>query len=291
MGHQESLLVCRNRETFTQFCKALNTAMPEFEDIVSVYAIGKLKKRVGLVDFFTGKCFEFLPKGAYFVWWGGERWYQTECYRELPAIDADWPEPYLWECVFCDYIANMNTFLADIDTSKTGELQENERICIFEIPDDENIREEYIQIIDTPTTPEGGPGRKESTWADYAAIDTTTSEHILIATKVRTEAWDERTEIDISTLECAGMAAVTEMFANHNERIYAVTNIATGEKRSYGDKEFRKWLATQSLDTMVNYRITFTVAWNSAGLHGRGEITHEVSFTRVKRPDVPNEIG
>lgn len=187
MGHQESLLVCRNRETFTQFCKALNTAMPEFEDVVSVYAIGKLKKRVGLVDFFTGKCCEFLPKGAYFVWWGGERWYQRECHLELPAIDADWPDLYQWECVFCDYIANMNTFLADIDTSKTGELQENERICIFEIPDDENIREEYIQIIDTPATPPSGFGREESTRADCAAIGAAVSEDSHIATKVKTE--------------------------------------------------------------------------------------------------------
>ena len=123
------------------------------------------------------------------------------------------------------------------------------------------------------------------------AIDATASGHIYIAPKVRTEVWEERTEHDISTFECTGMAAVTEMFANNSKRIYVVTNIATGEKRSYGDKEFREWLATQSLDTMVDYRITFTVAWNRAGLHGRGEITHEVSFTRVKRPDVPNEIA
>lgn len=123
------------------------------------------------------------------------------------------------------------------------------------------------------------------------AIDATASEHIYIATKVKTEVWDERTEIDISTLECTSMAAISEMFVNNNKHIYVVTNIATGEKRAYGGSEFREWCMSQTLDTMVDYRITFTVAWNRAGLHGRGEITHEVSFTRVKRPDVSNEIA
>ena len=116
------------------------------------------------------------------------------------------------------------------------------------------------------------------------------SEYIYIATKVRTEVWEERAEHAISTFECNDMAAVTEMFANNSKRIYVVTNIATGEKRTYGDKEFRGWLATQTLDTMVDFRISFTVAWNRSSLHGRGEITHEVSFTRVKRLDVQKEI-
>ena len=124
-----------------------------------------------------------------------------------------------------------------------------------------------------------------------ATIEATASERIYIATKVRTEVWEEKTEIDISTLECTDMAAVTEMFANSNERIYVVTNLATGEKRTYGGNEFRKWLATQTLDDMVDYRVTFTVVWDRASLHGRGEITHEVSFACVRRSDVETEIA
>lgn len=124
-----------------------------------------------------------------------------------------------------------------------------------------------------------------------AAVEATASEHIYIATKVRTEVWEERTEMDTSTLECADMAAITTMFTNHNKRCYVVTNIATGEKRVYGDKEFRRWLATQSLDAMVDYRIAFTVAWNRAGLHGRGKITKEVSFARVQRSDTPKGVA
>lgn len=118
------------------------------------------------------------------------------------------------------------------------------------------------------------------------ALETTASETVCIATKVRTEKWEGRTEMDTSTLECADMAAITSMFANNKERGYVVTNLATGEKRTYDGNEFREWLATQTLDTVVDYRITFTVAWNKASLHGRGEITHEVYFSRVKRSNV-----
>ncbi len=118
------------------------------------------------------------------------------------------------------------------------------------------------------------------------AIGATASEHIYIATKIKTEVWEERTEIDTSTLECTDMVAVTQMLVHNSEGLYVVANLAIGEKRTYGGKEFREWLASQTLDTMVDYRISFTVVWNKASLHGRGEITHEVSFTRVKRSDV-----
>ena len=114
-----------------------------------------------------------------------------------------------------------------------------------------------------------------------AVIEAIEAEHSYIATKVRTEVWEERKKKDISTLECTDMAAVTEMFANNNEISYVVTNIATGEKRTYDSAEFRNWLATQTMDAMVGYRISFTVLWNRAGLHGRGKITHEVYFTRA----------
>ena len=115
------------------------------------------------------------------------------------------------------------------------------------------------------------------------ALETTASETVCIATKVRTEKWEGRTEMDTSTLECVDMAAIISMFANNKERGYVVTNLATGEKRTYDGNELREWLATQSLDTMEDYRIAFAVVWDRASLHGRGEFIHEVSFTRVKR--------
>ena len=87
------------------------------------------------------------------------------------------------------------------------------------------------------------------------------------------------------------MAAVIGMFAHNNAISYVVKNLATGEKSTYSGNEFREWLATQTLDTVVDYRITFTVAWNKASLHGRGEITHEVSFACVRRSDVETEIA
>ena len=121
------------------------------------------------------------------------------------------------------------------------------------------------------------------------ALETTASDTVYIATKVRTETWEGRTEMDTSTLECTGMAAVIGMFAHNNAISYVVKNLATGEKSTYSGNEFREWLATQTLDTVVDYRITFTVAWNRASLHGRGEITHEVYFSRVKRSNVDKQ--
>lgn len=119
-----------------------------------------------------------------------------------------------------------------------------------------------------------------------AAIEATASEHIYIATRVRTEVWEERTETGITTFECADMAAVTQMFAHNNEALYVVTNPATGEKWTYSRSEFRKWCMSQTLDNMANYRITVTAVWDRARLHGRGKITHDIYFTRVRRSDV-----
>ena len=120
-------------------------------------------------------------------------------------------------------------------------------------------------------------------------IEAIEPEQSYIATKVRTEVWEERTEMDISSFECNDMAAVIGMFAHSNEISYVVKNLATGEKRTCGGKELREWLATQALDTMVDFHISFTVVWDRASLHGRGKITHEVHFTRAKRSEVDTD--
>ncbi|MBQ9167111.1 MAG: hypothetical protein IJX67_01715 [Oscillospiraceae bacterium] len=122
------------------------------------------------------------------------------------------------------------------------------------------------------------------------AIEATSSENIYIATRMRTEVWEERREMDISTLECAGMAAVLEMFTYNNERSYVVNNLVTGEERAYDGDAIREWCATQTLDNMADYRITDTTVWDKISLLGKGIITHEVYFTCVKRSDVPEEI-
>lgn len=164
MGYQESFLFCEDRDTMNKLCKALNTVKPELDDYVTVFAVGKMKKRVGLLDCFTRRCHYYLNKDLYFVWWGGERHpYQSGCYEELLELGAEWPYTGRWYCIFCEYIANMKAILRGIDTSTGGVLQENDRIRIFGIPRNEDIREEYIQIIDTPAAPEDSAGRKEST--------------------------------------------------------------------------------------------------------------------------------
>ena len=123
-----------------------------------------------------------------------------------------------------------------------------------------------------------------------AAIENAVSEFIYVATRVRTEVWEERIEMDISAFECADMAAITGIFTGNNELVYVVKNLATGEETTYDSDAIREWCMAQTLDSIADYRIACTVVWDRLYLHGRGEITHEVNFTRVKRSDVPEGI-
>jgi hypothetical protein len=122
------------------------------------------------------------------------------------------------------------------------------------------------------------------------AIETTASENIYIATKVRTEVWEERTEMDVSAFECTSIATLTTMFANSKELDYVVKNPATGEEVTYDGTAICEWCATQTLDNIANYRIAATQVYDIGGVHGKEIISYEVYFTRIKRSDVPAEI-
>ena len=122
------------------------------------------------------------------------------------------------------------------------------------------------------------------------AIEAVASENIYIATRVRTEVWEERTEMEISTFECTSVDAVAEMYTKNSELSYVVKNLTTGENHTYDGNGIRKWFATQTLDNMVDYRITVVVVWDNVSLLGKGVITHELYFTRIKRCDVPAEV-
>lgn len=151
MGYQESFLVCYSKEAFDKLCKALNTAKPQTKDYVEVYAIGKLKKTIDLLDplSFIPERNGHISKGCYFVWWGGERhpfqsgWKMTK--KEMKIFN---PRASSWNCIFCEYIADIEDLLFRIDTQKKGVLQENDITYLFELPDNDVIREEYIKMID-----------------------------------------------------------------------------------------------------------------------------------------------
>ena len=130
----------------------------------------------------------------------------------------------------------------------------------------------------------------KTTNMNNTAIETAASEFIYVATQVRTEVWEERTEIDIAALECTDMATINGRFAGNNELVYVVKNLATGEETTCDIDAIREWCMAQTLDSIADYRITVTTVWDRFYLHGRGVITHEVYFTRVKRSDVPEEI-
>jgi hypothetical protein len=77
---------------------------------------------------------------------------------------------------------------------------------------------------------------------------------------------------------------------NNNELSYVVENLATGEQRTYDGNEICEWCTSQTLDNMVDYRITYTGVWDASLYLGKDVITHEVYFTRVKRCDLPAEV-
>ncbi len=148
MGYQESMLFCKNKQELKKLCRVLNSAKPKFEDYVDVYAIGKLKKPVGICDLLTGECEFYFPEGTCFVWWGGERHpYQSDrCIEE--HMNNVFRRGYTyWHCVFCEYIDDMQKFVNDIDQKNKGNLQENEFISLVELPSEHFIKESYISKL------------------------------------------------------------------------------------------------------------------------------------------------
>lgn len=153
MGYQESILVCQNKKDFDKLCKALNNVKPKLEDNVNVYAIGRLKQTIDLLDptVFEPKRCGYISAGTYFVWWGGERHPFQSCLARTQD-EARILQKLLaaeWDCIFCDYIADIEDLLFGIDTQKKGLLQENDITYLFELPDNDVIREEYVKMIIT----------------------------------------------------------------------------------------------------------------------------------------------
>lgn len=120
-------------------------------------------------------------------------------------------------------------------------------------------------------------------------IEATASDIIYIATRVRTEIWEERIEMDISAFECTDMAAITGIFKG-SELVYVVNNLATGEETTCDIDAIREWCMARTLDSIADYRITYTMVCDMHAFYGKGIITNEVFFKRIKRSDVPEEI-
>ena len=148
MGYQESIMFCDDKQQLERLCKVLNSAMPEFIDDVTVFAIGQLKKR-GKIDIWDKKHYYYIPKGTYFVWWGGERhpFQSGDCIKEhmIDNFGADYTD---WLCVFCEYIDNIDKFLENIDQDRKDEVQENEHISIIELETDKPISEYVIKKLE-----------------------------------------------------------------------------------------------------------------------------------------------
>ena len=104
-------------------------------------------------------------------------------------------------------------------------------------------------------------------------IEATASDIIYIATRVRTEIWEERIEMDISAFECTDMAAITGIFKG-SELVYVVNNLATGEETTCDIDAIREWCMAQTLDSIADYRITYTAVWDMHAFYGKGVITN-----------------
>lgn len=122
------------------------------------------------------------------------------------------------------------------------------------------------------------------------AIEAAASDNIYVATTVRTEVWEERTEMDVSAFEFSSITAVTTMFAKSKRLNYVVKNLATGEEIACDGAAICEWCDAQILDKIVDYSITATELFDMGGFHGKCTISYDVYFTYVKRSDVPKEI-
>lgn len=144
MGYQESFLVCKNKNDFEQLCSKLNSAKSQIEDYVTVFSVGKFKKKISLSG--SGS----ISANSYFVWWGGERHpYQSGINITTDETTALNLSSNLWRCVFCEYVTNLDVMLNGIDLDeKKGVLQENDFLCIFELPENDIIQEEYLKRIE-----------------------------------------------------------------------------------------------------------------------------------------------
>jgi len=149
MGYQESIMFCENKQQLERLCRVLNSAKPEFEEWVDVYAIGILKKPADIFDYFTGECEYVFPKGTHFVWWGGDRhpFQSGDCIKEH-MIDNFGKNYTNWCCVFCEYIDNIDKFLENIEQDHKGEVQESEYISIIELESDKPISEDIIKKLE-----------------------------------------------------------------------------------------------------------------------------------------------
>ena len=46
MGYQESFLVCEDKKIFEQLCQRLNSAKSQIDDDITVFSVGKFKKKI-----------------------------------------------------------------------------------------------------------------------------------------------------------------------------------------------------------------------------------------------------
>lgn len=148
MGYQESLLFCENKQDFKKLCRVLNSARPEYEGYIDVYAIGKLKKLVKIVEPFTNECVFLFSEDTYFAWLGGERYPYQGDNALTEYMNKKFGQDYTsWIPVFCEYIEDIRGFLKDIDQNKTGVRQENTLVSIYELSSGEKIKPDYIMKL------------------------------------------------------------------------------------------------------------------------------------------------
>ena len=139
MGYQESFLFCKTKKDVMNLCRVLNKAQEELDSYgVYAFAVGKYKKPLHITNpFCDAVSREFSQKG-YFVWWGGER---------HPIQSGDWLYAYIsehfgdgyvpfFQCIFAEYIEEIEEILKGIDQNKHGVIQSNDYVDILNLPED-----------------------------------------------------------------------------------------------------------------------------------------------------------
>lgn len=128
MGHQESLVFCTSESDFTRLCKVLNRAAVDASEQgldyaeLEVYEVARLKRDLPVCLPPTFHTAQVFPKGTYFIWWGGERYPQTDDHLLRKLCRGEYP---YWRTVFAEYAEHADQMLEDLKQKGDEPILEN----------------------------------------------------------------------------------------------------------------------------------------------------------------------
>lgn len=146
MGFQASMMFCENKRDVRRLCNLLNKAAADEKNGLEawgmdIFSVSRLKKDLVCAEPYWNLWEYIIPKGSYFVWWGGERGAQRDDnFLKNRAHRGDEWTPY-WDTVYNDYIPweeMLTGVVEDYSKGAPGKVHENDWMRVF-FPEDDNL--------------------------------------------------------------------------------------------------------------------------------------------------------